>query len=149
MSSIQAQLAQAVTDQLNSAEAGLDLANPAIFAWQKVWTQAELATMRLTVLPGGMSWARETREAYRNGLQVTVMIQKRLGLPENETEDIDAVVQVVEKIADHLAANYQPIPGCMLETVETVPIPDEEQLVNQRTITCLVGVTYRAMRTIA
>jgi hypothetical protein len=146
MSSVQAEVASAIAAKLNSDDAGLGLATPATWAYRIEYSLVELEQLRVTAIPGGMEWTRDTRAQSRNSLQISIVLQQRLGSPGDERGDIDRIVEMVEQIADYLLANYSPVPGVVLQSVETVPIPDEEHLVNQRVATCLVGATYRTMR---
>ncbi|NLX60076.1 MAG: hypothetical protein GXY74_13440 [Phycisphaerae bacterium] len=139
-------IADAVTAELNVAPAGTF--DPAITAVRRVLPEfelADLAELKVSVVPKSVMITGSTRGVSQYEISVDIGVQRKLG------KDLDSEVVVLgtlmDQIADYLrrrqlsAAPYAAWIGIAHE-----PVYAPEHLAEQRVFTSVLTVTYRAMR---
>lgn len=109
---------------------------------------AELAEMKVCVVPKSMRITGATRAASQYEIAVDVGVQMRL-TPGGT--DVDAQVatlgSLVDQIIDHL--RQRPLSGAPYATwvsIENEPVYAPEHLAEQRVFTSVLTVTYRAVK---
>ena len=106
---------------------------------------ADLAGLKVTVVPKGVEIAGASRSLSQHDVQVDVGVQKKLG------SDLDAEVAalcgLVEEIAAFLKGRRLTGAGCAA-WVRTAnePVYSPEHLAEKRLFTSVLTVTYRAMK---
>jgi hypothetical protein len=103
----------------------------------------DLATLRVTVAPNAVEVTGGTRSVSQYDCRVDVGIQKRLG------RDLDAEVthlcDLVEEIADYLRKRtLAKAPHALWMRTVNEPIYAPEHLLEHRTFTSVLTLTYRA-----
>ena len=139
-------IADAVADELNAAVEGTFIEN---FTAQRLvlpeFDLAELADLKVSVVPKAVTITGSTRSASQYEIAVDVGVQKKLG------KDLDSEVAelgtFVDEIADYLrqrALTQAPYAAWVSITNEPVYAP--EHLAGDRVFTSVLTVTYRAMK---
>ena len=139
-------IADAVAAEINAAADGTF--SEAIDAQRQVLPArelADLATLKVTVVPKAIEISGSTRSVSQYDIAIDIGIQKKLG------KDLDAEVPplttLVDEIAEYLRKR-QLTAAAYAAWVRTVnePVYVPEHLASQRVFTSLLTVTYRAMR---
>ncbi len=105
-----------------------------------------LKDLHVSVVPRGVTVANIGRGVNQHEVQVDVAVQKRVG--EEATEELDALMGLVEEIADEFSrtprlASY---PGAVRTNVENTPIYAQEHLAEMRLFTSVLTLTFRVAR---
>ena len=145
MSSVM-EIADAVAAELNTAAAGMFV--PAFTAVRRVLPQfepADLADLKVTVVPHGVEMSGATRSSQQMEVSVDIGVMKKLGT------DLDAEVAVlcdlVEQIVDYLAGRrLSALPQSAWVRTANEPIYSPQHLAAQRTFTSVLTVSYMIMR---
>lgn len=139
-------IADAVTAELNEAPAGtFDLAITAVRRVLPEFELADLAELKVSVVPKSVVITGSTRAASQFEIAVDIGVQKKLG------KDLDAEVAalstLMDQIADYLrrrsltAASF-----AAWVSIANEPVYAPEHLAEQRVFTSVLTVTYRAMK---
>jgi len=141
-------IADAVAAELNAAEAGTFAED--FTAQRRVLPKfelADLADLKISVVPKGVEIERATREARRCDISVDIGIQQKVG------KDVDAEVErlceLVEQIADYLAGRgllASGMSGVAFLSVANEPIYSTEHLADDLVFTSVLTVTYRTLK---
>jgi len=105
---------------------------------------ADLKDLRVTVVPKALEIESASRAASRFDVQVDVGIQKRVGAAMDA--EVADLLGLVEEIAEFL--RKRPLtaePRAMWVTTANEPVYAPEHLLEQRTFTSVLTLTYRAM----
>lgn len=147
--SIVVDIADAVTAELNAAPAGTF--EPAFTAERRVlpvFELADLAELRVTVVPKGVQITGSTRSASQYDISVDIGVQRKLAAGD---KDLDAEVatlgSLVDEIADYL--RQRPLSAAPFATwvsIANEPVYAPEHLLEQRVFTSVLTVTYRALK---
>ncbi len=114
----------------------------------------EMDTLHVTVVPKGITAQPGSRSLSQCDYAIDLAIQKRLAplttnepLEDKEIEELDALMDQVELIADHLRfrtlAEY---PDAAWVKVDNDPVYSVEHLEQMRQFTSVLTVTYRTLR---
>ena len=106
---------------------------------------AELAELRVSVVPKAMEIAGASRSLSQFDVQVDVGVQKKLG--SDLDGEVKALCDLVDEIAEFLrgrALSAAPYASWVRTANEPVYAP--EHLVEQRVFTSVLTLTYRAMK---
>jgi len=139
-------IADAVAAELNAAPAGTF--DPAITAVRRVlpaFELADLADLKVSVVPKGVQMTGSTRATSQYEIAVDIGVQKKLG------KDLDAEVAALGTLVDQIAdcLRRRPLsaaPFAAWVSLVNEPVYAPEHLVEQRVFTSVLTVTYRAMR---
>lgn len=138
-------IADAVAAELNAAPAGTF--DPVIAAVRRVLPEfelADLAELKVSVVPKAVEINGSTRSASQFDLQVDIGVQKKLG------KDLDTEVAALCGLMDQLAAYLRRrtlpgVPGAAWVRTQNEPVYAPEHLAEQRVFTSVLTVTYRAI----
>ncbi|MDR1611875.1 MAG: hypothetical protein LBT97_03720 [Planctomycetota bacterium] len=138
-------LADAVTAELNAAPAGTF--DPDIQAVRRVLPEfelADLAELKVSVVPKAVEMGGSTRAACQFDLRIDIGVQKKLG------KDLDVETAQLCGLMDRIAAylRRRPLagaPGAVWVRTENEPVYAPEHLAGQRVFTSVLTLTYRAV----
>ncbi len=139
-------IADAVTAELNAAPPATF--DPAITAVRRVLPEfdlAELAEMKVSVVPKRVVITGSTRAASQYDIAVDVGVQKKCG------KDLDLEVATLTTLMDQLAdylrrRSLNAAPFATWVNIANEPVYAPEHLAQQRVFTSVLTVTYRAMK---
>lgn len=113
--------------------------------YQPVFELLELADLKVSVVPKSVSITTASRNDGYFDCAVDIGVQKKVDV--DEPDEIDALVDLVEEIADHLRmSRLDELPEAAWLSIENEPVFAAEHLDQQRTFTSLLTVTYRVRR---
>ena len=137
-------IADAVAAELNAASAGTFA--PAFTAARRVlpaFELAELAELRVTVVPKALEITGAMRSASLIDCQIDIGVQQKLG-KDLDTE-VAALCTLVESIAAYL--RRRPLAAAPLAAwvrTQNDPVYAPDHLANERTFTSVLTLTYRS-----
>ena len=106
---------------------------------------AELAVLRVTVVPASMEISNDSRMASRHDVQIDVGIQKKLG--RSLDADIAPLCNLVDEIGEFLKRRrLSQMPQVLFLSLTNDPIYAVEHLVDNGVFTSVLRITYRALR---
>lgn len=152
MSTITA-VADAVASSLNAASDSFSQPLVAVRHYQPSFDLAELETLRVSVVPKSVEITNATRHHAFLDCTVDIGIQKKLAAPGSDSSggdaEIDALLALVEEIADHLRAKrLEDFPGteALWLTMAHEPVVEPDHLDQHRQFTSILSVTYRVRK---
>jgi hypothetical protein len=146
--SIVIDIADAVAADLNSSGLLSGLGITARRAVLPRYELADLAELRITVVPKSIEITGSTRSLSQYDVVVDVGIQQKL-LPESPPTDseVEALLDLVQQLADHLrTAQLDDVGNCVWVSVANDPIYAPDHLSDQRVFTSVLSLTYRLLR---
>ena len=139
-------IADAVTAELNAAPP--DTFSEAFTAVRMVLPEfdlADLAELKVTVVPKSVEITGATRATSQYEIAVDVGIQKKLG-KDLDTE-VAALGTLVDEISDYLRRRQlAQTPWAAWSAIRNEPVYAPEHLAQERVFTSVLTVTYRAMK---
>lgn len=106
---------------------------------------ADLTQVQITVVPRAVSITTATRDSSYFDCAIDVGVQKKINA--DSAEDIDALMTLVEQIADQLRMKrLDDAPEAAWVSIENEPAFASEHLEQQRVFTSVLTVTYRVRR---
>ena len=106
---------------------------------------ADLTQVHITVVPRSVSITTATRDSGYFDCAIDVGVQKKVNA--DQAEDIDALMTLVEQIADQLRMKrLDDAPAAAWVSIENEPAFASEHLDQQRVFTSVLTVTYRVRR---
>jgi len=106
---------------------------------------ADLTQVQITVVPRAISITTATRDSSYFDCAIDVGVQKKVNA--DSAEDIDALMTLVEQIADQLRMKrLDDAPEVAWVSIENEPAFASEHLDQQRVFTSVLTVTYRVRR---
>lgn len=153
MSTITA-IADAVVARLNAGSGGFSMPFTAVRRYQPVFALEDLATLRVSVVPRSLAIVGASRQTSQFDAQIDIGVQKRLspapgapGSPASDEAEIDALLALVDEIADWLRFARMPTtPEAVWVGVAQEPVVAGEHLEQHRQFTSILTVTYRVLR---
>lgn len=137
-------IADAVTASLNAGTFGMPFTAERLY--QPSFELADLAALKVSVVPKGVTIATASRDGSYFDCAVDIGIQKKIDPHEGDAE-IDALVDLAEEIADHLRMKrLEGFPEAVWLSIEHEPVVAPEHLEQQRALTSILTVTYRVRR---
>lgn len=134
-------IADAVTASLNAGSFGQPFTAERLY--QPAFELADLADLKVSVVPKGVTVATASRDGSYFDCAVDVGIQKKVA----DDAEIDGLVDVAEEIADHLRMKrLDGFPQAVWLSIEHEPVVAAEHLEQQRALTSILTVTYRVRR---
>jgi len=138
-------IADAVVAELNAAPAGTF--DPAFTASRRVLPEfdlAELAELKVTVVPKAVEITGSTRSVGQFDCQIDIGVQKKLG------KDLDTETAAMCSLVDAIAAylRRRPLaatPHAVWVRSRNDPVYAPEHLADQRAFTSVLTVTYRSV----
>ena len=110
---------------------------------------ADLADLRVTVVPKGVEITGASRSLSQYDVQVDVGIQKKLPAGSDEDAEVATMCGLVEEVADFLKG--KPLEGdgwraSWVRPAVNEPVYSTEHLAEKRVFTSVLTLTYRVMR---
>lgn len=134
-------IADAVTSSLNAGPF-----NPALNAerrYQPAFDLADLAALKVSVVPKSVTISNATRTDGYFDCAIDIGVQQKIA----DDAEIDALVELVEQIADHLRQKrLDDAPEAAFVSIANEPVFAPEHLDQQRVFTSVLTVTYRVRR---
>lgn len=113
--------------------------------YQPAFDLAEMDTLHVSVVPKSMTVESAARDGTFHDCAVDIGIQKKVD-PE-APEQIDALMDLVEEISDHLKMRrLEGLPGVMWLSIQNEPVLAREHLEQMRQFTSVLTVVYRVKR---
>jgi hypothetical protein len=142
-------IADAVVDRLNAGS--FSMAVTAVRHHQPTFDLADLETLRVSVVPRSLTVIGASRRQSQYDALIDIGVQKRLapapGSAGDEDAEIDALLDLVEELADHLRFERLPtVPEAVWVGVAQEPVVAAEHLEQHRQFTSILTVTYRVLR---
>jgi hypothetical protein len=118
----------------------------AVRMYQPAFTLEDLKDLRVSVVPRTVGIAAASRDSSTFECAVDVGVQQKLPA-EGEQAAIDALLTLVEEIADHLRLKRLPdAPEAAWVGIAHEPVVSSESLEQHRVFTSVLSVTYRVRR---
>ncbi len=146
MGAIVIDIADAVVAELNG-----DDFSQAFTAQRRVrpsFELADLADLRVTVVPKGVEITGASRSLSQYDVQVDIGIQKKLPAGADEDTEVPTMCGLVEEVADFLKGKPLEGDGWRASWVRTAnePVYSTEHLAEKRVFTSVLTLTYRVMK---
>jgi hypothetical protein len=142
-------IAAAVAAEINAAPGGT-FSQPfaAVRKVLPVYELAELAELKVTVVPKGIEISGSTRSVSQYDIAIDIGIQQKLSANNTDIDaEVEALGTLVDEIADYLRRRQlTTAPFAAWMRIENDPIYVPEHLSEQRVFTSVLTVTYRAMK---
>lgn len=114
--------------------------------YQPAFTLEDLKDLRVSVVPRSTAISAASRDSSAFECVIDVGVQKKVP-PENESAEIDALLWLVEEIADHLRLGRLPgAPEAAWVSIAHEPVVSSESLEQHRVFTSVLSVAYRVRR---
>jgi len=114
--------------------------------YQLAFTLEDLKDLRVSVVPRTTAISAASRDSSIFECVVDVGVQQKLP-SENEQAEIDALLDLVEEIADHLRLKRLPdAPEAAWAGITHEPVVSSESLEQHRVFTSVLSVMYRVRR---
>ncbi len=134
-------IADAVTASLNGGP--FDPILGAERRYQPTFELPDLADLKVSVVPKSVEVTNATRESGYFDCAIDIGVQKKIA----DEAEIDALVNLVEQIADHLRQKrLDSFPDAAFVSIANEPVFAPEHLDQQRVFTSVLTVTYRVRR---
>lgn len=134
-------IADAVAASLNAGSFGQPFTAERLY--QPAFELADLADLKVSVVPKGVTIATASRDGSYFDCAVDIGIQKKIA----DDAEIDGLVDLAEEIADHLRMKrLDGLPEAVWLSIEHEPVVAAEHLEQQRALTSILTVTYRVRR---
>lgn len=134
-------VADAIVASLNAGSFGQPFTSERLY--QPAFELADLAELKVSVVPKGVTIATASRDGSYFDWAVDVGIQKKIA----DDAEIDGLVDLAEEIADHLRMKrLDDVPEAAWLSIEHKPVVAAEHLEQQRALTSILTVTYRVRR---
>jgi len=134
-------IADAVTASLNAGSFGTPFTAERLY--QPAFELADLADLKVSVVPKGVTIATASRDGSYFDCAVDIGIQKKIA----DDAEIDGLVDLAGEIADHLRMKrLDDVPEAVWLSIEHEPVVAGEHLEQQRALTSILTVTYRVRR---
>ena len=131
----------AVTAELNNAEFSVDFTAEATLL--PVFELADMATLKVTVVPKAQTFQRISRDSTGREVQIDIGVQKKLAGDESEAESL---LELVEQIAAHFdgkrLAGYE---NALCVKVVNEPVYAPEHIQQYRQFTSVLTLTFKVV----
>ena len=106
---------------------------------------ADLKTLRVTVVPSGVTVATASRNQTQRDVAIDVAVQKKLGQEQNEV--LDPLLALAEEIAEHFRGKrLDSFPDAAWVKTEFKPIYAPDHIEQLRTFTSVLTLTFRVIQ---
>ena len=142
-------IADAVVAVLNGDGADFSQAFEAERRVRPSFELADLADLRVTVVPKGFEASIASRSLSQYDVQVDIGIQKKLAAGADEDTEVPVMCGLVEEVADFLKGKRLEGTGWSASWVRPAvnePVYSTEHLAEKRVFTSVLTLTYRVMK---
>jgi len=139
-------IAAAVVAELNSAPAGT-FVQPftAMRHYRPQFDLTQLKTLRVSVVPRGISITGLMRQANQHDTSVDVAVQKKVNPA--DVAELDGLMLLSEQIADFFRfRRLTSLPEALWTKTENVPVYSPEHLETKQVFTSVLTLTFRVVR---
>lgn len=137
-------IADAVAEHINAGTYSRPVSAERVY--QPAFTLQDLKDLRVSVVPRTVGISAASRDSSIFECVIDVGVQQKLPA-ENEQAEIDALLDLVEEIADHLRlARLPEAPEAAWAGISHEPVVSSESLEQHRVFTSVLSVTYRVRR---
>ena len=140
-----ADIAQAVVDALNAAPQPFAEAFTAVRSYRPQFDLEDMTALHVTVVPRTRDGSTPTRGTAQDKIVIDVAVQKRLDEKVADDGQIDALIDLTERIADFLAT-AGPYAGARWVSDENAPVYSREHLTSLHQFTTVVSISLVQMR---
>jgi len=142
-------IADAVVTELNAPPVppatGFAQTFTAARAYRPQFDLTDLKTLKVTVVPKGIEIINVTRHANQNDVSVDIAVQKKVN--PTDTTDMDALMTLVEQIADFFRLRRMTaFPTALWTKTDNVPVYSPEHLEQKQVFTSVLTLTFRVVR---
>jgi hypothetical protein len=136
-------IADAVVASLNAGSFGLEF--EAARKYQPVFELQDMQTLHVSVVPKSLAITTAARDSGFFDVAIDIGVQKKVNA--DESAELDALMNLVEQIADHLRMKrLDDAPNAAWLGVANEPVFAPEHLEQWRQFTSVLTVTYRVRR---
>ena len=139
-----ADITQAVVDALNAAPQPFAEAFTAVRSYRPQFDLEDMTTLHVTVVPRTRDGSTPTRGTAQDKIVIDIAVQKRLDEKIGDDGQIDALIDLAERIADFLAT-AGPYAGARWVSDENAPVYSREHLTSLHQFTTVVSITLLYM----
>jgi hypothetical protein len=144
-SSLIVQVADAVVAELNSSPLASDPGFKAVRHYRPVFEMAELKTLRVSVVPLGITIEPQDRSQNAHDIAIDVAVQQRVQAGDNEA--LDQLMNLVQSVAETLRLRrLSTMQQAMWVKTENVPIYSPDHLETKGAFTSVLTVTFRVVQ---
>ena len=136
-------IADAVVTELNGGT--FSQAFTAERHYKPVFELPEMKTLHVTVVPKGIETRLATRGLLQHDYQIDVAVQKKLSAGAADNAEIDALMGLVEEIADFFKGRNLDSAGAVWVATENTPVYSPEHLSELRQFTSVLTLTFRVL----
>ena len=140
-----ADITQAVVDALNAAPQPFAEAFTAVRSYRPQFDLEDMTTLHVTVVPRTRDGSTPSRGTAQDKIVIDVAVQKRLDEKVADDGQIDALIDLTERIADFLATTG-PYAGARWIEDENAPVYSREHLTSLHQFTTVVSISFLQMR---
>jgi hypothetical protein len=136
-------VADAVVAELDATEFSLEFQAERSYLPRQEFSA--LKTLKVTVVPSGMTVQQTSRDSAQRDVAIDVAVQHKLS---NEANDsLDPLLALVEEIAEHFRAKrLDSFPDAAWVKTEFKPIYAPEHIDQLRTFTSVLTLTFRVIQ---
>ena len=138
-------IAQAVVDALNAVPQPFAEAFTAVRSYRPQFDLEDMTLLHVTVVPRTRDGSTPTRGTAQDKIVIDIAVQKRLDEKIGDDGQIDALIDLAERIADFLAT-AGPYAGARWVSDENAPVYSREHLTSLHQFTTVVSITLVHMR---
>ena len=138
-------IAQAVVDALNRSPQPFAEAFTAVRSYRPQFDLEDMTTLHVTVVPRTRDGSTPSRGTAQDKIVIDIAVQKRLDETTSDDIQIDALIDLTERIADFLAT-AGPYAGARWVSDENAPVYSREHLTSLHQFTTVVSITLVHMR---
>lgn len=132
-------IAQAVADELNSAEFSVPV--QAVRHYQPVYELQQMQTLHVTVVPRGIVTSVLDRSHTQHEVQIDIAVQKKFS--SGTVEELDPLMDLVQEIADYFNRRQLSGTNAVWVKTENKPIYAPEHMQELRQFTSILTLTFQ------
>jgi len=114
--------------------------------YKPVFDLPEMKTLHMTVVPKGVAAAPASRGLLQHDYQIDVAAQKKLSSGAADNAEIDALMGLVEEIADFFKQRNLDSVSAVWVATENAPVYSPEHISELRQFTSVLTLTFRVLR---
>jgi len=135
-------VAEAVKDELNTGSFSADFTAQRLY--QPHFELEDMKVLHVSVVPASTDLSLADRKSARRDVQTHIAVQEKLQTADND--EIDALMDLVQEIADHFhTRRLAAAASAVCTAVENAPIYDQEHMDKWRQFTSLLTLTFRVV----
>jgi len=137
--SIITDIAQAVTDEINTAEFSVPV--QAVRHYQPVYELSQMQSLHVTVVPRGIVTSVLDRSRLLHEVQIDIAVQKKFS--SGSIEELDPLMDLVQEIADHFHKRQLSRTDAIWVKTENKPIYAQEHMQELRQFTSVLTISFK------